>query len=73
MCEDKIIENGEIDIENYIEVYRFASLHGAKRLEKLCLDYAIKNFEQVRLHHVLTLKSEPRLREGKFALLKEMF
>jgi len=51
ICEDRIMNNAELDLENCVDVYEYAQLHGAMKLRKHAMDYIIKNVENLRIKY----------------------
>jgi hypothetical protein len=65
LCEDAIVEGGELDMENCVEVFNYADLHGAFKLKKMCFEFIQNVFGQILTHHPATFeKMGPKLLEG---------
>ncbi len=66
MCEEKVTQNGDFDVESCVEVFRFAEIRDANFLKKHCLDFMAKRADALINTPSIASKIDAALLQGTF-------
>jgi hypothetical protein len=64
MCEERVTQNGDFDVESCVEVFRFAEIRDANLLKKHCLDFMAKRADALINTPSIASKIDAALLQG---------